>query len=57
MPIQWNKAPTYIREKYMDMFYEYRNASTGPEALHTSKMNVDKALKFILGVNKKTCKK
>uniref|UniRef100_A0A1B6IF03 GPR158/179 extracellular domain-containing protein n=1 Tax=Homalodisca liturata TaxID=320908 RepID=A0A1B6IF03_9HEMI len=56
MPIQWNKAPTYIREKYLDMFYEYRNASTGPESLHTTKMNVDQALKFILGVNKKTCK-
>lgn len=57
MPIQWNMAPPYIREKYMDMFYEYRNASIGPESLHTTKMNVDEALKFVLGVNKNTCRK
>lgn len=57
MPIQWNTAPPYIREKYMDMFYEYRNASIGPESLHTTKMNIDEALKFVLGVNKNTCRK
>lgn len=57
MPIQWNMAPPYIREKYLDMFYEYRNASIGPESLHTTKMNIDEALKFVLGVNKNTCRK
>lgn len=57
MPIQWNKAPYYIREKYLDKFDEYRNFSTGPEALHSTKMNIDQALKFIQGVNAKTCKK
>lgn len=56
MPIQWNKAPLYIREKYLDKFDEYRNYSTGPDALHTTKMNIDQALKFIHGVNHLTCK-
>lgn len=56
MPIQWNRAPTYIREKYLDKFDEYRNYSTGPDALHSTKMNIDQALKFIQGVNPETCK-
>lgn len=56
MPIQWNRAPKYIREKYLDKFDEYRNYSTGPDALHSTKINIDQALKFIQGVNPKTCK-
>lgn len=55
VPIQWERAPFSIREKYMDMFYNYRNVSTGAAALHTTKLNVDQALKFIHGVNEKTC--
>ncbi|XP_075218965.1 uncharacterized protein LOC142323345 [Lycorma delicatula] len=57
MPIKWNPAPPYIREKYMDRYYEYRNFSVGPDSLHTRKMNIDEALKFIHGVNHKTCNK
>lgn len=57
VPIQWEQAPPYIREKYLDRYYEYRNYSTGSKSLHTGKINIDQALKFIYGVNEKTCKK
>ncbi|KAL1123171.1 hypothetical protein AAG570_002258 [Ranatra chinensis] len=57
LPIKWEKAPSYIREKYLDLFYEYRNFSVGPESLHTSKINVDEVLKFIHSVKPDNCKK
>jgi hypothetical protein len=57
MPVQWETASYHVREMHLDKFYEYRNFSVGPQSLHTSKMNIDQALKFILGVNSKTCKK
>lgn len=57
VPIQWDRAPYHIREKYLDRYYEYRNFSTGPSSMHTEKMNIDEALKFIRGVNEKSCKK
>lgn len=56
-PIQWEKAPYHVREKYLEMHHEYRNVSQGAAALHTDKMNIDQALKFIIGVNEKSCKK
>lgn len=55
MPIKWNPAPDYIRDKYMDRYYEYQNFSVGPDSLHSRRMNIDEALKFIHGVNHKTC--
>jgi len=57
MPVQWEKAKSYIREKYLEQYHHYRNFSTGPAALDQTKMNIDQALKFILGVNSRTCKK
>lgn len=51
----WDRAPYSVREKYMDMFYNYRNVTSGSAALHTSKLNIDQALKFIHGVNERTC--
>jgi len=57
MPVQWETAIYRVREMHLDKFYEYRNFSLGPSSLHTSKMNIDQALKFILGVNSRTCKK
>lgn len=57
VPIQWEQAPPYIREKYLDRYYEYRNFSTGSKSLHTGKINIDQAIKFIYGVNEKTCRK
>jgi len=56
MPVQWETASYQVREMHLDKFYEYRNFSLGPSSLHTSKMNIDQALKFILGVNARTCK-
>ncbi|XP_015514944.1 uncharacterized protein [Neodiprion pinetum] len=56
MPVQWEKATPYMKEKYLERFYEYRNYTTGPASLHTEKMNIDQALKFIRSVNPKTCK-
>ncbi|XP_046734567.1 uncharacterized protein LOC124404468 [Diprion similis] len=56
MPILWEKATPYMKEKYLERFYEYRNYTTGPASLHTEKMNIDQALKFIRSVNPKTCK-
>uniref|UniRef100_A0A6B2EIQ8 Putative g-protein coupled receptor n=1 Tax=Phlebotomus kandelakii TaxID=1109342 RepID=A0A6B2EIQ8_9DIPT len=56
VPIQWDRAPYHIREKYLDRYYEYRNYSSGAASMHTEKMNIDEALKFIRGVNEKSCK-
>jgi hypothetical protein len=55
IPIDWERAPPYIREKYLDKYYEYRNYTTGSKTVHEGKLNIDQVLKFILGVNEKTC--
>jgi len=57
LPIVWEKAPYHIRQKYLDRHQEYRNYSTGSRALHTEHLNIDQALKYIHGVNYRTCKK
>lgn len=57
MPVQWEKAKPYIREKYLEQNYNYRNYSIGPAALQDKKMNIDQGLRFILGVTPRTCKK
>lgn len=57
MPVQWEKAKPYVREKYLEQYHNYRNYSTGPAALFETKMNIDQVLKFILGMNSRTCKK
>ncbi|KAK7868072.1 hypothetical protein R5R35_005539 [Gryllus longicercus] len=56
LPVQWGKAKTHIREKYLDKFYEYRNYSTGPESLHSENINIDEVVKFIRSINPSTCK-
>lgn len=55
VPIQWERAPPYIREKYLDRHPEYRNYTTGAGALHTDHINADQVLNFILGVSERTC--
>ncbi|XP_063987844.1 uncharacterized protein LOC135167987 [Diachasmimorpha longicaudata] len=55
MPVQWEKAEPHVKEKYLEQYYEYKNASSGPDALQREKTNIEEALKFILGVNEKTC--
>ena len=57
IPTQWNKATPYTKDKYLEEFYEYRNYSTGPDALDVEKINVHEAVKFILGVNAHNCVK
>ncbi|XP_066597995.1 uncharacterized protein [Prorops nasuta] len=57
MPVQWEKAKPYIKDKYLEEFYQYQNYTVGPESIHLEKINIDQVLKFILGVNAKTCKK
>ncbi|XP_011878615.1 PREDICTED: uncharacterized protein LOC105567942 [Vollenhovia emeryi] len=54
-PAQWEKMKPYIREKYLTQNNHYRNHSTGPAALHDTKLNIDESLRFILGVNARTC--
>lgn len=56
VPIQWDIATPRAREKYLDRYPEYRNASRGSKSLHTPKMNIDEVLRFIFSVNEATCK-
>lgn len=55
--MQWEKAEPWMRDKYLEEHYEYKNYTTGPESLQTEKMNIDQAVKFILSINEKTCRK
>lgn len=55
VPIQWERAPGYIREKYLDRHPEYRNYTSGASSLHTDKINIEQSLNFILGVSERTC--
>uniref|UniRef100_A0A182M7C6 GPR158/179 extracellular domain-containing protein n=1 Tax=Anopheles culicifacies TaxID=139723 RepID=A0A182M7C6_9DIPT len=56
VPIKWFRAPTYVREQYLNRYYEYKNYTTGPSSLHSHKLNINEVLKFILGVNPRSCK-
>lgn len=54
-PIQWDRAPYHVRQRYLDLHSEYLNYSTGANALHGEHLNIDQALKFIHSVNERTC--
>jgi len=65
MPVQWEIAPWYIREKYMDLHYNYQNFTWFPvpheDANDTTirdqrSLNVDSILRFLKVVNETTCK-
>lgn len=56
MPVQWEKAPMWIREKYLDLYPEYRNYTKGPDTLNQPRINIHKVLDFILRMNKDNCK-
>lgn len=56
MPVKWEKPNPLIREKYMDMYPEYKHVVKGPESLNAKRVNVHKVIDFILGMNKDTCK-
>lgn len=57
MPVQWEKAPPYIRSWYMQRYYEYNNVTRGPASLYTAKMNVDEVMRFIHEVQPFNCSK
>lgn len=54
--MQWEKASPITREKYLELYPEYRNKTVGPETLNRPKINVHRALDFILKMNKDNCK-
>lgn len=54
--VEWEKAPAYIRNKHMDVHYQYKNHSTGSSSMHDEHINIDAVLKFILSVNEKSCR-
>lgn len=56
MPVQWEKAPPWIREKYLLRYPEYMNYTFGPDTLKGKKINIHRALDFILRMNKDLCK-
>lgn len=55
LPIELERAPPYIREKYLDRHPEYRNYTTGAGSLHTDRINANQVLNFILSVSERTC--
>lgn len=57
LPVQWEKANPYIREKFLDIYSEYRNQTKGPATLSQPKLNIHRVLDFILGMNKEICKR
>lgn len=56
MPVQWEKAPPYIRYHYMNRYYDYLNNASGPDTLRQKRLNIRNTLNFILGMNKDNCK-
>ncbi|OXU20878.1 hypothetical protein TSAR_014574 [Trichomalopsis sarcophagae] len=56
-PAELTKATEYMKEKYLEQYYEYKNYSVGPDSLHTDKMNIHEVLKFIYGVHESNCHK
>ncbi|CAB0033910.1 unnamed protein product [Trichogramma brassicae] len=56
-PAELNEPSPYMRQKYLEQYYEYQNYSTGPASLHDSKINIDQVLKFINHVHKDNCHK
>lgn len=56
MPVLWEKATPAIASKYLEKHYEYQNYSVGPESLQSEKINIEQAMKFVLGVKSDNCK-
>ncbi|XP_060526856.1 uncharacterized protein LOC132702314 [Cylas formicarius] len=57
LPVQWEKAPWYVREQTLVQYPEYLDPVRGPESLKQPRINIHRTLDFILGMNKDTCKK
>ncbi|KAK9874683.1 hypothetical protein WA026_005503 [Henosepilachna vigintioctopunctata] len=56
LPVEWKKSPPYIRNRYLDMYREYTKPVTGPDSLKQPRLNVQRALDFILNMNKNNCR-
>ncbi|KAL3277012.1 hypothetical protein HHI36_012374 [Cryptolaemus montrouzieri] len=56
MPVQWEKAPPYIRNPYLDQHREYLNSTVGPDTLKQPRINIHRSLDFILGMNHEKCR-
>lgn len=68
LPIKWEKARQYIRELYLDKYYEYRNYSEdivffrqlniteSANPFRTNNLNIHSAINFILEVKPNNCK-
>lgn len=56
LPVEWKKAPWYVREMELDRHPEYRYPVNGSEALNQPIINVHKVLEYIWGMNKENCK-
>lgn len=39
----------------METFYEYKDRTSGPDALRTNRINIHRVLDFILGMKKENC--
>ncbi|XP_063371276.1 uncharacterized protein LOC134659537 [Cydia amplana] len=55
LPVKWERSLPFLRAMYLDKYYEYVNASTGPAALHTERPNVYEVLSFIRSVQPHNC--
>ncbi|CAD6209215.1 GSCOCG00003785001-RA-CDS [Cotesia congregata] len=56
LPIEWHKAPKYLRDKYLEKYPEYVNSTVGPESFQTPKINIHNVLTFMRSVNGHNCK-
>ena len=54
-PVQWSKAPAWLRSQYMERNYHYVNSSQGPASTHSKQKNIDHMLAFIRSVNENNC--
>ncbi|CAB3375436.1 Hypothetical predicted protein [Cloeon dipterum] len=59
LPQHWERVPKWMKDKYLDKFYEYHNSTNGTSSrrsLDHDKMNIDEVLRFIFDVTPKSCK-
>jgi len=58
LPQQWEPAPHWLREGYLERYYDYRNFSNDaiPKIDAFDRNNVDDILKFITNINARNCK-
>lgn len=55
LPINWDKAPISLQNKYLNEYIEYRNPKTGAASIHEEKLNVEAVLEFIYNISRSNC--